>query len=82
MKQLGRLAQAVEGAQRLNKPSIVANYALDLAKAFNGFYRQVRVLDSTAPAAETAEKLGLVAAFRQVLDNTLGLLCMKAPEEM
>jgi arginyl-tRNA synthetase len=82
MKQFGRLAIAVEGAARLNKPSIVANYALDLAKAFNGFYRQVRVLDPAAPAAETAEKLGLVAAFRQVLGNTLGLLCMKAPEEM
>ncbi|MFX5813224.1 DALR anticodon-binding domain-containing protein, partial [Acinetobacter baumannii] len=73
---------AIEGAQRLNKPSIVANYALDLAKAFNGFYRQVKVLDASAPLEETAEKLGLVAAFRQVLGNTLGLLCMKAPEEM
>jgi arginyl-tRNA synthetase len=82
MKQFGRLSAAVEGAQRLNKPSIVANYALDLAKAFNGFYRQVKVLDAAASADETAEKLGLVAAFRQVLGNTLGLLCMKAPEEM
>jgi arginyl-tRNA synthetase len=82
MKQFGRLTAAAEGAQRLNKPSIVANYALDLAKAFNGFYRQVRVLDDTAPKAETEEKLGLVAAFRQTLANTLSLLCMKAPEEM
>ncbi|MGZ3669647.1 MAG: arginine--tRNA ligase [Bdellovibrionota bacterium] len=82
MKQFGRLSAAVEGAQRLNKPSIVANYALDLAKAFNGFYRQVKVLDPAASPDDTAEKLGLVAAFRQVLGNTLGLLCMKAPEEM
>lgn len=82
MKAFGRLSSSVEGAQRLNKPSIVANYALDLAKAFNGFYRQVKVLDPAAPREETAEKLGLVAAFRQVLGNTLGLLCMKAPEEM
>lgn len=82
MKAFGRLAATVEGAQRLNKPSIVANYALDLAKAFNGFYRQVRVLDPAASPTETAEKLGLVAAFRQVVGNTLGLLCMKAPEEM
>lgn len=82
MKAFGRLSASVEGAQRLNKPSIVANYALDLAKAFNGFYRQVRVLDPAAPREDTMEKLGLVAAFRQVLGNTLGLLCMKAPEEM
>lgn len=82
MKQFGRLSAAVEGAQRLNKPSIVANYAIDLAKAFNSFYRQVKVLDASAPADETAEKLGVVAAFRQTLQNTLDLLCMKAPEEM
>ncbi len=82
MKQFGRLGAALEGAQRLNKPSIVANYAIDLAKAFSGFYRQVKVLDASATKEETAEKLGLVVAFRQVLTNTLGLLCMKAPEEM
>jgi arginyl-tRNA synthetase len=82
MKQLGRLEPAIEGALRLNKPSIVANYGIDLAKAFNTFYRQVRVLDEGAPGQETREKLGLVSASRQVLANTLGLLCMKAPEEM
>lgn len=82
MKSFGRLRASLEGAQRLNKPSIVANYAIDLAKSFNSFYRQVRVLDPAAPASETAEKLGLVAAFRQVLGNTLSLLCMAAPEEM
>ena len=82
MKQFGRLEAALEGAQRLNKPSIVANYALDLAKAFNTFYRQVRVLDDSSSPEETAARLGLVTAFRQVLGNTLSLLCMKAPEEM
>lgn len=82
MKQFGRLEAALEGAQRLNKPSIVANYAIDLAKAFNGFYRQVKVLDTAASKEDVGERLGLVAAFRQVLGNTLGLLCMKAPEEM
>jgi len=82
MKQFGRLEAALEGARRLNKPSIVANYAIDLAKAFNGFYRQVKVLDTAASKEDVGERLGLVAAFQQVLGNTLGLLCMKAPEEM
>ncbi|RZA07404.1 MAG: arginine--tRNA ligase, partial [Proteobacteria bacterium] len=59
-----------------------ANYALDLAKSFSGFYRQVRVLDDSATPEDVAERLGLVSAFRQVLGNTLTLLCMKAPEEM
>lgn len=82
MKQIGRLQGAIEGAQRLNKPSIVANYALDLAKSFSTFYRQVKVLDEPAGAAEISARLGLVAAYRQVLLSTLGLLCIKAPEEM
>jgi arginyl-tRNA synthetase len=82
MKQFGRFEPALEGALRLGKPSIMANYAIDLAKSFNSFYRQVKVLDGSAPAQETREKLGLVKSFRQVLGNTLSLLCMKAPEEM
>jgi arginyl-tRNA synthetase len=82
MKQFGRLELAIDGAVRLNKPSIVANYAMDLAKSFSSFYRQIRVLDEKATADETNQKLGLVLHFKQVLKNTLFLLCMQAPEEM
>jgi arginyl-tRNA synthetase len=82
MKQLGRLETSLDGALRLHKPSIVANYALDLAKAFNGFYRKVRVLEEGVSEIEIQRRLGLVWAFRQTLGNTLALLCMKAPEEM
>jgi arginyl-tRNA synthetase len=81
MKQFGRLEEALEGALRLQKPSILANYAMDLAKAFSAFYREVKVVDAAQPE-ESRARLGLVLAFRQVFANTLGLLCMKAPEEM
>lgn len=81
-KQCGRFRSTVEAAQRLNKPSIVANYALDLAKSFSGFYRQVKVLDEAAGPEEIAARLGLVSCFRLVFNNTLSLLCMRAPEEM
>lgn len=81
MKQFARLEDSLEGALRLQKPSIVANYALDLAKSFNGFYREVKVVDTANPE-ESRARLGLVLAFRQVFSNTLGLLCMRAPEEM
>lgn len=82
MKQFGRFEPTLEGALRLNKPSIMANYAIDLAKSFNTFYRQVKVIDDSSTPEETREKLGLVKSFRQVLGNTLSLLCMRAPEEM
>lgn len=81
MKQFGRLEESLEGALRLQKPSIVANYAIDLAKSFNAFYRDLRVVDESQPA-ESRARLSLVLAFKQVLGNTLRLLCMKAPEEM
>ncbi len=82
MKQFGRLEPTLLGAVRLNKPSVVAGYAIDLAKSFNSFYRQVKVLEEGANASEIAGRLGLVDGFRVVLANTLALLCMKAPEEM
>lgn len=82
MKQFGRLETSLDAAERLCKPSIIANYAVDLAKSFNGFYRQVKVLDKTLPPQEVAFRLGMVSSFRQVMEITLGLLCMKAPEEM
>ena len=82
MKQLGRLSASIDGAARLNKPSIVAHYALDLARSFNSFYRNVKVLDDNESAEAIQARLRLVEAARNVLRVTLGLICMKAPEEM
>lgn len=82
MKQLGRLSAAIDGAVRLGKPSIIAHYGLDLAKAFNSFYRSVKVLDDSESAETIQTRLGLVEGARNALRVTLGLICMKAPEEM
>lgn len=82
IKNLSRYTQFVEGAVRLNKPSLFANYLLDLAKSFNSFYRQVKVRDESAGAEEVANRLAVVHATRKVLKAGLGLLCMGAPDEM
>jgi len=82
VKHFGRLSSSIEAAVRLQKPSIIANYALDLAKNFNSFYRQVKVIDENASKEETQAKLCLVAGTKIVLQNTLALLCMRCPEEM
>lgn len=82
VKQLGQLSSSITGAVRLQKPSIVANYALDLAKLFNGFYRQVKVLDESASKEETQAKLSLVAGAQITMRNALSLLCIRCPEEM
>jgi arginyl-tRNA synthetase len=81
-KHFGRLSTALEGAIRLHKPSIVANYSLELAKAFNSFYRQIKVLDDKATKEETEAKLFVVKQAKQVMQNSLALLCMGAPEQM
>lgn len=81
-KTLGQFPLAVMGAQRLLKPSIVAHYALDLAKAFNSFYRGVRVLGEGDSVKIIEARLALVGAAKLVLSSALKMICIEAPEEM
>ncbi len=82
LKQFGRFEETVLGAVRLNKPSIVANYALELARAFSAFYHEVRVIDESLPKKEVEARLAIVDGYRSVLRVALSLLVMRAPEEM
>lgn len=82
VKCFARLETSIEGALRLHKPSVLANYTLELAKKFNSFYRNVRVLDDKEPKGEIEYRLQIVKSFQQVLAKSLALLCIQAPEEM
>ena len=82
MKSFGDLEPSILGAVRLKKPSIVANYAIDLAQNFSAFYRNVKVIEEGAPQMEIEARLSLVEAFRIVLASTLRLLCVQTVEEM
>ncbi|MCO5144219.1 MAG: arginine--tRNA ligase [Oligoflexia bacterium] len=82
IKQIAFLESNLSASVRLNKPSIVANYAIDLAHRFSSFYQQIRILETNASKEDTEQKLGLVSAYRIVLEKTLHLLCMKVPEKM
>jgi arginyl-tRNA synthetase len=76
-----RLPEVVEdGAARRETHEITA-YAHDLAATFHAFYRDRRVVDPDAPDVSGA-RLALVAATRQVIANSLGLLGISAPESM
>jgi arginyl-tRNA synthetase len=81
-KCLGRMNGAVEACVRMNKPSLVAHFALELAKSFNFFYRSVKVLDENESKDLISARLHITAAAKIVLSNSLGLLCMGAPDEM
>jgi len=80
LKAVDAYPDAVREAVRLNEPSVAARQLLEIAKAFNRFYRSRRVI--TDDAAETAAKLRLTAAVSAVLRTGLGLLGVKAPERM
>lgn len=77
---ISRFPAAIERAGATCKPSFVARYLIDLAKEFSRFYHQCPVL--SAPAAQRAARLALVAAAGQALANGLALLGIEAPAEM
>ncbi len=75
-----RFPEVVAEAAASYKPSVLAQYLFDLAQASNDFYRDVPVL--AADAAHRGSRLRTVRALRAVLADGLGLLAIKAPDEM
>jgi arginyl-tRNA synthetase len=60
---------------------LLAVYALELAGAFHGFYRDHRVVDEN-DAARSKARLRLMRAIQLTLRQTLRLLGVSAPESM
>ncbi|WP_159887194.1 arginine--tRNA ligase [Paenibacillus puerhi] len=73
-----RVVQAMEKLE----PSIVSRYLIDLAQAFNRFYRECPILRSDVQADVKAARLALVKATTIVLTNGLALIGLEAPEKM
>ena len=80
LKKMAEFPVAVQKATKALAPSMLADYAYSLATAFMGFYESVPVL--VEDAAVRRFRLLLVEAFIQVLQNTLGILGIPAPERM
>lgn len=76
---LGQYSNAIKRAADNYDPSVVAKYALELAKKFNQYYAHHRILDNDA--AQPA-RLALTQAVSDVLKSALALLDVKAPDEM
>jgi arginyl-tRNA synthetase len=76
---LSEFPEVVERASVDYRPDFVSNYVYDVAKCFNEFYHECHVLN-----AETNKdfRTSIVKATKIVLSNALGLLGIKAPEEM
>jgi arginyl-tRNA synthetase len=81
IRKLLELDEQIELAVEKLSPHNLTHYALELARTFNAFYRDCRVVDSAAPELSRA-RLGLAQAARIVLAKTLRLMGVSAPESM
>lgn len=75
-----KFPQEVERAANEMRPLLIANYAYEVAKAFSSFYNTCPVLNAEPNARNF--RLRLVAASKQVIANSLGLLGIDVPDVM
>ena len=78
---LSRFPDSVRDAAAKYEPSIVTRAVTDVAKAYNKFYYEHRVLDETDMPG-TAARLMLTRAARAVIKTGLYLIGVEAPERM
>lgn len=79
LKQLNDFPMIIQRAVKEYEPSVVAKYALHLAKAFNQYYAHTRVLEQDD---QLTSRLALVKSVAIVLQEALRLLGVAAPDEM
>ena len=80
VKLLYEFPEAVIKVAESYKPHHLAQYLISLAQAFNEFYHKCAVISEREEQMKA--RLLLVDSCRQVLENGLNLLGIKAPEEM
>ncbi|MGW8312416.1 MAG: arginine--tRNA ligase [Desulfuromonadales bacterium] len=79
-KHLARYPETVSGAAENYEPHRVVYYLQELAAQFHSYYNRQRVL--VEDKATTQARLFLLNGVKIVLANALGLLGVKAPEQM
>ena len=80
LKALADFPQAVQEAAARYEPFLVARSVVALAKAYNKFYFECRIIDGSE--AQQRAKLALTRACAQVIRTGLYLLGIEAPERM
>lgn len=80
VKMLYLFPEKVLSAANEYEPSIISRYLIELAHSFNGFYHECQVLVDDRDVQQA--RLVLVWAVKTVLATGLGLLGIKAPEQM
>ncbi|WP_278838921.1 arginine--tRNA ligase [Ligilactobacillus saerimneri] len=79
LRLLGDFPATVKRAVEEYEPSVIAKYAIHLAKAFNKYYAHSRILTDDE---QKASRLAMVKGLTIVLKESLRLLGVQAPDEM
>jgi arginyl-tRNA synthetase len=79
-KLLYRFPEIVFRSAEEFEPHYIVNYLIDLARAFNNYYGNTKIIDKDDPISPY--KIALTLAFSIVMKNGLYLLGIKAPERM
>jgi arginyl-tRNA synthetase len=81
VKALHALPDTVVAAAAAYSPAMMANYAYDLAKAFNSFYQDTPILRESDNNLR-AFRISLCAFVANALKNTMNILGIEVPERM
>jgi len=81
IQELGRYAAVVAEAARTQSPAVVAQYAYDVAKAYNRFYTEVPIFIEP-DAAKKSFRVALSAQTAKAIKSSMGLLGIQVPERM
>jgi arginyl-tRNA synthetase len=76
-----RLEETVRQAANATEPAILAKYAFNLAKAFNLFYHNHKILPEPDPV-KRAVLISVVNTVRRSLTAALGMMGIEVPERM
>ena len=79
-KLLYRFPEVVLRSAEEYGPHYIANYLIELARAFNSFYGNNQIIDKENP--ESTYRVALTSAFATVMKNGIYLLGIKTPERM
>ena len=80
LRKVAALPEVVADAAREFRPSLMAQYAFELAQDASAFYRDVPVI--SAEGADRARRLAIVQVIAVAIKRSLYLLGIPAPEEM
>ena len=78
---LSRFPETVRKAMEQSEPSLITRHTTQLAKAYNKYYFEHRIVEE-GDAQGTAARLALTSAVRDVIKTGLYLIGVEAPERM